>query len=62
MSEFTYEQALNRLEEIVEALESGELSLEESMKFFEEGTKLSGECYGILKNAEQKITDITELE
>ncbi len=62
MSEFNYEQAVKRLEEIVEGLESGELPLEESMRLFEEGTKLSTDCYELLKNAEQKITDISELE
>ncbi len=62
MSEFNYERAVNRLEEIVEKLEGGELSLEESIKLFEEGTRLSADCYKVLKDAEQKITDISELE
>ena len=57
-----YEQSMLRLEEIVELLESGELPLEESMKLFEEGTKLSAECYETLKKAEQKITQLSELE
>ena len=62
MSEFKYEESVKRLGEIVEKLESGELSLEESIKLFEEGTRLSADCYEILKNAEQKITDISEHE
>lgn len=62
MSEFNYEAAIERLEEIVESLESGELPLEESMKLFEEGTELSENCYRILKNAEQKISYISKLE
>ncbi len=62
MSEFNYEESVKRLGEIVEKLESGELSLEESIKLFEEGTRLSADCYEILKNAEQKITDISEHE
>ncbi len=57
-----YEKSILRLEEIVELLEGGELSLEESMKLFEEGTKLSAACYEILNKAEQKITKITDLE
>lgn len=57
-----YEKSMLRLEEIVELLESGELPLEESMKLFEEGTKLSAECYETLKNAEQKITLLSETE
>ncbi len=54
-----YEQSMTRLEEIVGLLESGELPLEESMKLFEEGTKLSQACYEILKNAEQKLTTVS---
>ncbi len=57
-----YESSVSRLEEIVRLLESGELSLEESMKLFEEGTKLSAACYETLKKAEQKITLISEVE
>ncbi len=59
---FDYEQSVLRLEEIVTLLEKGELSLEESMRLFEEGTKLSAACYDILNNAEQKITLISEKE
>lgn len=51
-----YEDNIKRLEEIVALLEKGELSLDESLKLFEEGTKLSSQCYQTLKNAEQKIT------
>ena len=57
-----YEKAMQRLEEIVALLENGDLPLEESIKFFEEGTKLSAACYETLHNAEQKITDISEKE
>ncbi len=57
-----YEQSVSRLEEIVELLENGELPLEESMKIFEEGTKLSAECYSMLSKAEQKITQISDIE
>ncbi|MBQ3928845.1 MAG: exodeoxyribonuclease VII small subunit [Clostridia bacterium] len=59
---FDYEQSVLRLEEIVTLLEKGELSLEESMRLFEEGTKLSAACYDILNKAEQKITLISEKE
>ena len=54
-----YEQSIERLEEIVSALENGNPSLEESLKLFEEGTKLSAACYKLLENAEQKITNIS---
>lgn len=57
-----YEQSMLRLEEIVSALESGELPLEESMKLFEEGIKLSNACYDTLQKAEQKVTFVTALK
>ena len=51
----TFEQAMKRLEEIVTRLESGDESLEGSLKLFEEGTVLSSQCYKKLEKAEQKI-------
>lgn len=62
----TFEQALSRLENIVHALEGGEVSLEESLKLFEEGISLSAVCSSRLKDAKQKveilIDDGTELK
>jgi exodeoxyribonuclease VII small subunit len=50
-----FEKKLNRLEEIVEKMETGELALEESLKLFEEGIKLSRDCNTQLSEAEQKV-------
>lgn len=50
-----FEKRLNRLEEIVEKMETGELALEESLKLFEEGIRLSRECNSQLSDAEQKV-------
>ena len=50
-----FEDCLKRLEEIVERLERGDLSLEESLALFEEGMKLSNSCRGELDQAEGKI-------
>lgn len=58
--EMTYEMAIERLEEIVKALEKNEASLDESMKLFEEGTKLTSFCADKLKKAEQKITELVK--
>lgn len=55
VKEFDFEQALEKLEEIVTSLEDGELSLEESLQAFEKGIKLTRNCQGALKSAEQKI-------
>ncbi len=57
-----YEECIAKLEETVAQLESGKLSLEESIAMFEQGTKLAKECYRTLKNAEQKITLLSETE
>jgi exodeoxyribonuclease VII small subunit len=50
-----FEKKLTRLEEIVGKMESGDLALEESLKLFEEGVKLSRECNVQLNEAEQKV-------
>ena len=51
----SFEQALNRLEEIVGQLEDGDIALEESMKTFEEGKDLVKLCLQKLDEAEKKI-------
>ncbi|MBT3532155.1 MAG: exodeoxyribonuclease VII small subunit [Gammaproteobacteria bacterium] len=56
---FDFEQALESLEELVSAMEEGELSLEDSLKAFEEGIKLTRDCQTALKNAEQKVKMLT---
>lgn len=58
----SFEKAMARLQEIVAKLEGGEESLEKSMKLFEEGAELSAYCYRTLDQAEQKITELTEIE
>ena len=51
----TFEESMTRLDEIVKALEAGDVPLEESMKLFEEGTKLAASCTAMLDEAEQKV-------
>ena len=53
--ELSYEEALKRLEETVNALESGAVPLEESLKLFEEGVALVKLCNSKLDAAEQKV-------
>ncbi len=55
MAEKKFEAALARLEEIVQELEKGDLPLEQSLKFFEEGIKLSRICSKRLEDAERKV-------
>lgn len=55
-----FEADLEKLEQLVAQLERGDLSLEESLKSFEEGIKLTRQCQTALKNAEQKVTMLLE--
>ena len=56
----TFEQALEKLEEIVSQIEEGEVSLEESIEKYAEGTKLIQQCRQILDAAEKKIQLLTK--
>ena len=58
--EVTFEKDLETLEEIVTALEEGGLSLDDSLKQFEEGIKLAGRCEKALSSAEKKIEMLTK--
>lgn len=55
-----FEKSLENLEQVVEKLESGELSLEESLKLFEQGIKLTRQCQQALQKAEEKVTILTQ--
>lgn len=52
---FQFETALQELEELVEQMETGEMSLEDTLKHFEQGISLTRSCQQALKNAEQKV-------
>lgn len=56
----TYEEGLKELEEIVEHLEKGDLSLDDSIKKFQEGTILASLCAEKLKVAEEKVKKLVE--
>ncbi len=58
--EMSFEEALAELESIVEKLEKGQLSLDESLVLFEKGIKLVRECNDKLKNARQKVEQLIE--
>jgi exodeoxyribonuclease VII small subunit len=57
-----FEKKLSRLEEIVGKMESGDLALEDSLKIFEEGVKLSRECNMQLSQAEQKVKKLLAID
>lgn len=55
----TYEQAVGRLEEIAGLMESGKLSLDESMKLYDESVRLTEFCYSKLEAFKQRVYEVT---
>jgi len=60
--EISFEESLLNLEEIVQTLEKGDLKLDDSLKFFEQGIKLVKECQKKLETAERKVEVLMEKE
>ena len=61
MSEkINFEKAISRLEEITEKLEKGNLTLDEMIKLYTEGTELAGKCNKALEDAQLKISKLNE--
>ncbi|SFV60920.1 Exodeoxyribonuclease VII small subunit [hydrothermal vent metagenome] len=56
---FDFNKGLDELEAIVNKMEDGELSLDESLNYFEKGIKLSKRCHQALSDAEQRILKLT---
>jgi exodeoxyribonuclease VII small subunit len=59
-TELSFEEALTKLEQIVERLEKEDVTLEDSVKQFEEGVKLSKYCSKILEEAELRIEQVNQ--
>lgn len=57
-----FEKSISELENIVSLLESGDITLDESIKLFERGTELAGKCRKTLETAKQKIITLTQAE
>ncbi|MGI9282878.1 MAG: exodeoxyribonuclease VII small subunit [Endozoicomonas sp.] len=57
---FAFEQSLTELDALVQQMESGDMSLEESLKAFEKGVKLTRECQKALTEAEQRVQQLLE--
>ena len=55
-----FEEQIKKLEHLVAQLETGNLSLEDSIKDYEEGVKIAQNCQMTLKNAEQKVEILTK--
>ena len=57
---FNFNKGLLKLEDIINKMESGDLSLEESLKYFEEGVKIHRQCHTALSDAEHRISVLSE--
>jgi exodeoxyribonuclease VII small subunit len=62
VDELGFEEALKRLTTIVERLESGDLSLEQSLQLFEEGTRLSRSSQAQLDAAEKRVEELLAID
>ena len=59
-NKFDFNKGLAELEVIINKMESGELNLEDSLKYFEKGVKLHRQCHSALTDAEQRINILSE--
>ena len=59
-NKFDFNKGLTELEVIINKMESGDLSLEDSLKYFEKGVKLHRQCHGALTDAEQRVNMLNE--
>lgn len=57
---FAFEKSLSELESLVQQMESGDLTLEQSLKAFEKGVKLTRECQQALTQAEQTVQQLLD--
>jgi exodeoxyribonuclease VII small subunit len=62
MAEIKFEKALERLQEIVETLENGNIDIEKSLEYYEEGINLIKQCSSKLKKIENKIALLNEID
>ena len=60
VKEISFEDSLKKIEEIVEELEKGELSLDEALKLYEEGMVFSDKCMEKLNESKQRVEKITK--
>ena len=62
IKELSFEEGLEKLEEFVAQLDDGDLSLEESISYYEIGIKLKSHCEKLLKTPELKILKVSDKE
>ena len=59
-NKFDFNKGLSELELIINKMESGDLNLEDSLKYFEKGVKLHRQCHSALTDAEQRVNILSE--
>ena len=59
-NKLSFEQSMQRLEQIVRLLEKGDAPLEDAMKLFEEGTGLAARCQEMLEQAEKQVVRLAK--
>jgi exodeoxyribonuclease VII small subunit len=59
IGEMSFEEAIRELEQVVSALDRGDVALEDSIKLYERGAALKARCEAKLKEAEEKVAQIT---
>ena len=59
IAEMSFEEAIRKLEQVVSALDRGDVALEDSIKLYERGAALKARCEAKLKEAEEKVAQIT---
>jgi len=59
-NKFDFNKGLTELELIINKMESGDLSLEDSLKYFEKGVKIHRQCHSALTDAEQRVNILSE--
>ena len=59
-NKFDFNKGLAELEVIINKMESGDLSLEDSLKYFEKGVKLHRQCHSALSDAEHRVNILSE--
>jgi exodeoxyribonuclease VII small subunit len=62
LAKFDFEKAIERLEQLINDLESGKLGLDESIKVFEEGVELAKKCHNKLTEAETRVKQLIKNE
>ncbi|MGB1287094.1 MAG: exodeoxyribonuclease VII small subunit [Aggregatilineales bacterium] len=60
LQDMSFEQAYDALDEVIAKLESGEMTLEDSLTLYERGRELSAYCQGILENAQLRIQRLND--